>query len=64
MGDYATLRKELEDYGVVVRAESAKGLLEEAPRAYKDASSVVDVIDDNKIAKVVAELRPVAVIKG
>ncbi|RMG42693.1 MAG: RtcB family protein [Candidatus Dadabacteria bacterium] len=62
--DYNRLRKELDDYGVEVRAGSAKGLLEEAPQAYKDIDQVISVIRDSGLAKVVARLRPVAVIKG
>jgi tRNA-splicing ligase RtcB len=40
------------------------GLAEEAPQAYKDVDSVVDVVIRANIAKKVARLRPLAVIKG
>jgi tRNA-splicing ligase RtcB len=58
------LRKELEGQGIVVRAGSNKGLAEEAPAAYKDVSRVVEVVHSLGIARKVAYLRPLAVIKG
>lgn len=58
------LRRELEERGILVRAESMSGLAEEAPAAYKDVSRVVDVVDRAGIGKKVARLEPIAVIKG
>jgi tRNA-splicing ligase RtcB len=58
------LRNELEDRGIKVRAGSMPGLAEEAPRAYKDVDLVVETVSEAGIAKKVARLRPVAVIKG
>ena len=58
------LEKELKDYGVEIRAGSIKGLLEEAPEAYKDVNEVVRVSDELGIGKIVARLRPLAVMKG
>jgi tRNA-splicing ligase RtcB len=58
------LRGELEQEGIQVRAGSMPGLAEEAPRAYKDVSRVVDVVSQAGIARKVARLRPLAVIKG
>jgi tRNA-splicing ligase RtcB len=40
------------------------GLAEEAPAAYKDVNRVVEVVHGAGIAKKVARLRPMAVIKG
>jgi tRNA-splicing ligase RtcB len=60
----ADLRKELEEQGIVVRARSNKGLAEEAPQAYKDVRHVVEVVHEAGIARKVARLRPLAVIKG
>jgi tRNA-splicing ligase RtcB len=40
------------------------GLAEEAPQAYKDVDAVVGVVTKAGIAKKVARLRPVVVIKG
>ena len=58
------LRKELQAQGIHIRAGSMAGLAEEAPQAYKDVDAVVDTVDGAGIARKVARLRPVAVIKG
>lgn len=56
--------RELADQGVVARARSLRGLAEEQPAAYKDVDLVVDVVDRAGLAKKVARLRPIGVIKG
>jgi tRNA-splicing ligase RtcB (3'-phosphate/5'-hydroxy nucleic acid ligase) len=58
------LLKELSLKGIVVNSGSKSGLCEEAPSAYKDIDEVVGVIDESGIAKKVARLKPLAVIKG
>jgi tRNA-splicing ligase RtcB len=58
------LRQQLEEQGIAVQAGSLPGLAEEAPLAYKDVDSVVEVVSKVGIAAKVARLRPVAVIKG
>lgn len=58
------LRRELEEEGIRVRAGSMAGLAEEAPFAYKDVDRVIEVVHGAGIAKKVARLVPVAVIKG
>jgi tRNA-splicing ligase RtcB len=58
------LRRELEARGIKVRAGSMPGLAEEAPQAYKDVDMVVETVSAAGIARKVARLRPVAVIKG
>jgi tRNA-splicing ligase RtcB len=58
------LREELESDGIHVRAGSMAGLAEEAPIAYKDVDRVVEVVHGAGIAKKVARLVPLAVIKG
>lgn len=58
------LRKELEDRGIKIKAGSLSGLAEEAPQAYKDVDMVVETVSSAGIARKVARLRPVAVIKG
>lgn len=58
------LRLDLFEKGIIVHAGSLRGIAEEAPIAYKDVHSVVDVVDRAGIAKKVAELKPLAVIKG
>lgn len=62
--DYNKLRKDLDQLGVVVRVGSAKGLLEEAPGAYKDIDEVVEVVSRSNVARKVVKLKPLAVIKG
>jgi tRNA-splicing ligase RtcB len=59
-----TLRRELEATGVAVRASSLRGLAEEAPFAYKDVDEVVTVCVQAGLARRVARLRPVGVVKG
>ena len=60
----AVLREELEAGGIRVQSGSLSGLAEEAPIAYKDVDRVVSVIHEAGIAKKVARLLPIAVIKG
>jgi tRNA-splicing ligase RtcB len=60
----ASLREKLEAQGIRVRAGSMSGLAEEAPIAYKDVNRVVEVVHGAGIAKKVAKLVPLAVIKG
>jgi len=60
----ATLREALEGRGILIRAGSMSGLAEEAPEAYKDVDRVVEVVHGAGIAKKVAKLKPIAVIKG
>lgn len=58
------LREELAARGIVVRAGSMAGLAEEAPEAYKDVSRVVEVVQRAGIARMIARLEPLTVIKG
>lgn len=60
----AELKEELEGRGISIAAGSMAGLAEEAPLAYKDVEEVVRVVDEVGLAKRVARLRPVGVIKG
>ncbi len=59
-----TLRQKLEAEGIAVRAGSLPGLAEEAPQAYKNVDAVIEVVSKAGIAKKVARLRPLAVVKG
>jgi tRNA-splicing ligase RtcB len=59
-----TLRQELEAQGIHVRAGSMEGLAEEAPDAYKDIDAVVEAVEGARLARKVARLRPLAVMKG
>ncbi|MDE2097254.1 MAG: RtcB family protein [Patescibacteria group bacterium] len=58
------LKSELERMGIAVASGSFSGLAEEAPGAYKDIDQVVEVVARAGIAKRVARLKPLAVIKG
>ena len=58
------LRRELHDRGIIVRCPSNKGLAEEAPFAYKDVERVVAVVERAGLARRVAQLRPLGVVKG
>jgi len=50
--------------GIIVRAKGRSTLAEEAPEAYKDVTSVVDVVHEAGISRKVARMRPLGVIKG
>nr|HMT21227.1 RtcB family protein [Promineifilum sp.] len=58
------LQRELEARGILVRAGSLAGLAEEAPQAYKDVDRVIEVVHGAGIARKVARLVPVIVVKG
>lgn len=58
------LKEQLKEQGIYIEAGSFKGIAEEAPIAYKDVNLVVDIIQSSGIAKKVAQLRPIAVVKG
>jgi tRNA-splicing ligase RtcB (3'-phosphate/5'-hydroxy nucleic acid ligase) len=58
------LRRQLEEQGIVVRSPSNKGLAEEAPFAYKDVERVVEVVERAGLARRVAQLVPIGVVKG
>jgi tRNA-splicing ligase RtcB len=58
------VRAELKQEGIIIRAGSMRGLAEEAPLAYKAVDGVVGAVVGAGIARKVARLRPLAVIKG
>jgi tRNA-splicing ligase RtcB (3'-phosphate/5'-hydroxy nucleic acid ligase) len=58
------LRRQLEAQGIVVRSPSNKGLAEEAPFAYKQVERVVEVVERAGLARRVAQLAPLGVVKG
>ncbi len=60
----AEVRGGLEDAGIAVRPGSVRLLSEEAPYAYKDVDEVVSVCDTAGLARPVARLRPLGVVKG
>jgi tRNA-splicing ligase RtcB len=60
----SAVRRALEEQGITVRCPSSSELAEEAPHAYKDVERVVEVVHQVGLARKVARLRPVGVIKG
>jgi len=56
--------KNLEKKEIIVKCWSLRGIAEEAPLAYKDIDSVVEVVHNAGLSKKVAKLIPLAVIKG
>jgi tRNA-splicing ligase RtcB len=57
-------QRKLEASGILVRSESRDGILEELPEAYKNVDEVIEVVHQAGLAKKVARLRPMGVIKG
>ncbi|MDT8419457.1 MAG: RtcB family protein [Desulfuromonadales bacterium] len=55
---------QLESQGIIIRAASRATVAEEIPEAYKDVTEVVGVVERAGIGKIVARLKPLAVIKG
>ena len=58
------VRRELEARGIVLRVPGAQELAEEQPEAYKDVDRVVDVVHRAGLARRVARLVPLGVVKG
>ncbi|MCL5291130.1 MAG: RtcB family protein [Actinobacteria bacterium] len=58
------LRRELEERGIIVIAGHMGLLAEEAPAAYKDVGEVVEITHEAGLARKVARLRPLGVVKG
>ncbi len=58
------LSAELEAAGIVVRSRSPRALAEEAPFSYKDIDDVVATCERAGLARRVARLRPVGVVKA
>ena len=62
--DGKALKKRLEDSGIRIHASTPNVLSEEAPDAYKDVDEVIALTDQANLARPVARLNPLAVIKG
>jgi tRNA-splicing ligase RtcB len=58
------LRRQLAALGIEVRAASNRGLTEEAPFSYKDVDAVVETVERANLARRVARLVPIGVVKG
>lgn len=59
-----SVEKELLDRNVYGRSAGRKTMREEFPEAYKDVSAVVDVVQKAGLARKVAKISPLGVIKG
>ncbi len=57
-------QRKLEERGILARSETRDGILEEVPEAYKDVDEVIEVVQSAGLARKVARLRPMGVIKG
>jgi tRNA-splicing ligase RtcB len=64
VGRGRAINRELEDKGIYVQSRGKTTLKEEIPEAYKDISLVVEAVHMAGLAKRVARLRPLGVIKG
>ncbi len=58
------IEKELAVKNIMIKAGSKKGMVEEAPEAYKDINEVAKVSHKLGLGLLVARLKPLAVIKG
>lgn len=61
---YSVVRHDLQERGIILESASRKGVVEEAPAAYKDVDMVAEVSHLVGIASKVVRLRPIAVVKG
>ena len=59
-----SIRREMEDRGVLVMSAAKGTLAEEIPEAYKDIDEVVNVVHGAGLSRKVAKLRAVGCIKG
>ena len=59
-----SIEQELERQGVIVMGRGRKGIAEEQPSAYKNVNDVVRVVHEAGLARRVARMRPIGVIKG
>lgn len=62
--DARSVQNRLAEQGILVRSETRDGILEEIPEAYKDVDEVIAVVEGAGLARKVARLRPIGVIKG
>ena len=56
--------RELEDKGIFVQSRGRQTLKEEMPDAYKDVTQVIEAVHGAGLARKVARLKPLGVIKG
>ena len=58
------IKQQLAEKGILIKANSLPVIAEEAPNAYKDVDAVVKTADEAGISKLVAQMKPLGVIKG
>ncbi|MBN1325506.1 RtcB family protein [Candidatus Falkowbacteria bacterium] len=58
------IKEALEKRGIMIRCASYGEIAEEAPLAYKDIDEVINVVTKANLAKKVAKLLPLGVVKG
>ncbi len=58
------VQRDLARQGIYAHSASWKGLVEEAPGAYKDVTNVVEVCQGAGISDIVVKLKPLGVVKG
>jgi tRNA-splicing ligase RtcB (3'-phosphate/5'-hydroxy nucleic acid ligase) len=61
---FQDLQRTMTERGVYMMAQGRGTALEEAPWAYKDVENVVDICHNAGLARKVARLRPIGVVKG
>ena len=59
-----SLFEEMKRKNIILKSRSKEGATEEAPGAYKDINEIADVVSNAGLAKKVAKVKPLAVIKG
>ena len=62
--DGNAVKKELAEKGIAIYETTERCLSEEAPEAYKDIDEVIRLTGEAGLARPVARLRPLIVIKG
>ncbi|KAM0676472.1 hypothetical protein GVAV_000439 [Gurleya vavrai] len=62
--DYKEIMQDLKDRNIIIKCQSQKGIVEEAPGCYKNVDVVVDVCEQEKITKKIVKVKPFIVIKG
>ncbi len=60
----ADVERSLGEKGITIKAASKRGIVEEAPGAYKNVEDVVRVAEGAGLTKIVARLVPIGVVKG
>ncbi|MDD5689695.1 MAG: RtcB family protein, partial [Caldisericia bacterium] len=58
------LLNDLKESNISILSKNKEGLKEEAPEAYKDVEKVINALEEIKLIKKVAKMKPLIVIKG